>query len=53
METTVAHDHLFRFSAWRNDMVYVTETTDDRIRRLAEYEIYVFKQLVTQGFDAG
>ena len=49
METIVAHDHLFRFSAWRNGRVYVTETTDDRMRRLAAYEIRLFRQLVTDG----
>ena len=53
METILAHDHLFRFSAWRNGMTYVTESTDDRIRCLAAYEIHVFKHLVTQEFNAG
>ena len=46
METIVAHDHLFRFSAWRNGEVYVTESTDDRMRRLAAYEIHLFRRLV-------
>ena len=48
METIVAHDHLFRFSAWRNGRVYVTESTDDRIRRLAAYEISLFGRLVAE-----
>lgn len=46
METIVAHDHLFRFSAWRNGRVYVVESTDGRMRRLAAYEIRLFRQLV-------
>ena len=53
METIVAHDHLFRFSAWRGGTVYVTETTDERIRRLASYEIDTFKQLIDRGFRGG
>ena len=48
METIVAHDHLFRFSAWRNGKVYVVESTDDRIRHLAMYEIRLFRQLVME-----
>ena len=50
METIVAHDHLFRFSAWRGGRVYVVESTDDRMRRLAMYEIRLFRQLVMEGF---
>ena len=45
METVVAH-HPFRFSAWRDGRVYVTESTDDRMRRLAAYEIRLFRGLV-------
>ena len=48
METVVAHDHLFRFGAWRKGKVYVTETTGDRIRRLAAYEIRFFRQLADE-----
>ena len=48
METIVAHDHLFRFSAWRNGRVYVVESTDDRMRRLAAYEFRLFRQLVAE-----
>ena len=48
METIVAHDHLFRFSAWRNGRVYVVESADDRMRCLAAYEIRLFRQLVAE-----
>lgn len=48
METIVAHDHLFRFSAWRNGRVHVVESTDDRMRRLAAYEIRLFRRLVAE-----
>ena len=47
METVVAHDH--RFSAWRDGRVYVVESTDERMRRLAMYEIGLFRRLVAAG----
>ena len=46
METIVAHDHLFQFKARRDGAVYVEETTNERAKRLALYEIHAFKDIV-------
>ena len=51
METIVAHDHLFQFSAWRDDLVYVSETTNPRARQLALYEVQVFRDTVIKQMD--
>ena len=48
METVVAHDHLFRFRAWRGGSVHVVESNDARVRRLAMHEIRVFRKLVKE-----
>ena len=51
METIVAHDHLFQFKARHKDIVYVEETTNERARRLALYEIRAFKVMVKRRMD--
>ena len=51
METIVAHDHLFQFKARHKDIVYVEETTNERARRLALYEIRAFKVMVKSRMD--
>jgi hypothetical protein len=51
METIIAHDHLFQFKAWHEGRVYVEETTNERARRLALYEIRVFKEMVKRRMD--
>ena len=51
METIVAHDHLFQFKARHEGRVYVEETTNERARRLALYEIRAFKVMVKSRMD--
>jgi hypothetical protein len=46
METIVAHDHLFQFKTVQDGTVLVEETTNERARRLALYEIQTFKTLL-------
>ena len=51
MESIVAHDRLFRFKSMRQGKIFVEETRDGLTRRLALYEIHVFKETVKQGLD--
>ena len=51
METIVAHDHLFQFKARHEGTVYVEETTNERARHLALYEIHAFKDIVKSRMD--
>ena len=51
METIVAHDHLFQFKARHEGTVYVEETTNERARCLALYEIHAFKDIVKSRLD--
>jgi hypothetical protein len=46
METIVAHDYLFQFKTMEDGKVLVQETTNEHARRLACYEIHLFKTLV-------
>jgi len=46
METIVAHDHLFRLKTVQNGKVMVEETTNEQARRLALYEIQMFKAML-------
>ena len=46
METIVAHDYLFQFQTVQDGQVLIAETTDERARRLALYEIWTFKQIM-------
>jgi hypothetical protein len=51
METIIAHDHLFEFKARHEGRVYGEETTTERARRLALYEIRAFKVMVKSRMD--
>lgn len=51
IETIVAHDHLFQFKARHEGIVYVEETTNERARRLALYEMHAFKEIVKSRMD--
>jgi len=46
METIVAHDHLFQLKTVQDGKVFVEETTNERVRSLALYEIQTFKALL-------
>ena len=46
IETIVAHDHLFQFKTMQDGKVLVEETTNERARRLALYEIQTFKEMM-------
>jgi hypothetical protein len=46
METIVAHDHLFQCKAVQDGKVLVEETTNERARSLALYEIQTFKAMM-------
>jgi hypothetical protein len=48
METIVAHDYLFQLKTMQDDQVLVEETTNERARRLALYEIQTFKAMLTR-----
>jgi hypothetical protein len=48
METIVAHDYLFQLKTMQDDKVLVQETTNERARRLALYEIQTFKAMLTR-----
>jgi hypothetical protein len=46
METIVAHDHLFQLKTVQDGKVLVEETTNERARSLALYEIQTFKAMM-------
>ena len=46
METIVAHDYLFQLKTVQDGKVFVEETTNERVRSLALYEIQTFKALL-------
>src|SRR5262245_33315174 len=46
METIVAHNHLFQFKTMQGGKVLVEETTNERVRSLALYEIQTFKAIL-------
>jgi hypothetical protein len=46
METIVCHDHLFQFKTMQDGKVLVEETTNERVRSLALYEIQTFKAML-------
>jgi hypothetical protein len=46
METIVAHDYLFQLKTMQDDKVLVEETTNERARHLALYEIQTFKAML-------
>ena len=43
--------HLFQFKARHQGIVYVEETTNERARRLALYEMHAFKEIVKSRMD--
>jgi hypothetical protein len=52
METIVAHDHLFQLQELRGGEVWVVETTNETVRRLALYEIQTFKEILQQTYGS-
>ena len=46
METIVAHDHLFQLKTMQDGKVFVEETTNEVVHRLALYEIQTFKAML-------
>jgi hypothetical protein len=48
METIVAHDYLFQLKTVQGGKVLVEETTNERVRSLALYEMQTFKAMVTR-----
>lgn len=52
METIVAHEHLFQLKTVQDGKVIVEETTNERARRLALYEIRTFKEIMMRQMDA-
>jgi hypothetical protein len=48
METIVAHDYLFQLKTVQDGKVLVEETTNERARSLALYEIQTFKAMLTR-----
>ena len=46
METIVAHDYLFQLKTMQDGKVFVEETTNEVVHRLALYEIQTFKAML-------
>ncbi|MEZ4732221.1 MAG: hypothetical protein R3E79_34320 [Caldilineaceae bacterium] len=51
METIVVHDCLFQFETVRDGEITVAETCNPIAKRLAHYELFLFKQLVKQQME--